>query len=142
MRQYPNRSYVFEAKLRHSSRSADNWFRLLEDQVTGENGVMERRRKDNDKRVKVAILDSGIDPSHPEFSNHTFGDHNSRDWTGSSATFDRVGHGTHAAALVLRVAPKAELYIGKVFNSSNGDTQTPRHVAEVSNHQENVSFGA
>ena len=93
---------------------------------------MDRRRKDNDKRVKVAILDSGINASHPQFLRYSFGNHNCRDWTGSSATHDKVGHGTHAAALTLKVAPKVELFIAKVFNSSQGDASTPQHVAEVS----------
>lgn len=62
--------YVPQADIRHSSQDADSWFRLLEDRVTGKNRVMDRRRKDNDKKAKVAILDSGIDASHPQFSDY------------------------------------------------------------------------
>ena len=80
----------------------------------------------------MAIIDSGLDISHPDFASDNFGPHNCQDWTGTSATHDAVGHGTHAAGLVRRVAPEAELYIAKAFNSFNGDADTPRRVAEVS----------
>ena len=94
--------------------------------------LLDSRRKDNDEKVKVAIIDSGLDPLHPAFSLYNFGPHNYRDWTGNSAIHDAVGHGTHAAGLVCRVAPKAELYIAKAFNSLGGDADTPYRVAEVS----------
>ena len=94
--------------------------------------VLDSRRKDNDKKVKVAIIDSGLDISHPDFASDNFGPHNCQDWTGTSATHDAVGHGTHAAGLVRRVAPEAELYIAKAFDSFDGDADTPRRVAEVS----------
>ena len=93
---------------------------------------MDRRRKDNDGKVKVAIIDSGLDTSHPDFLSYNFGAHNTQDWTGTSATHDAVGHGTHAAGLIHRVAPRAELYIAKAFNSSDGDACTPHRVAKVS----------
>ena len=79
-------------------------------------------------------MDSGLDASHPDFSMDVFGSHNCRDWTGStSGTHDAVGHGTHVAGLVRRVAPEAELYIAKAFDSFDGDDGTPCRVAEVSN---------
>ena len=80
----------------------------------------------------MAIIDSGLDRSHPDFASDNFGPHNCRDWTHTSATHDAVGHGTHAAGLVRRVAPKAELYIAKAFDSFNGDDKIRHHVAEVS----------
>lgn len=80
----------------------------------------------------MAIIDSGLDILHPDFASDNFGLHNCQGWTGTSATHDAVGHGTHTAGLVRRVAPEAELYIAKAFNSFNGDANTPHCVAEVS----------
>ncbi len=83
--------------------------------------------------MKVAILDTGIDASHPAFLHHVFNDETCKDWTGSGGpTVDRIGHGTHSAALVLKVAPNASLYVGKVFDSVNGNVRTPKLVAEAS----------
>ena len=78
--------------------------------------MLDLRRKDNDKEVKVAIIDSGLDTSHPDFPLYNFEAHNYRDLTGTSATHDAVGDGIHAAELVHGVAPRAELYIAKAFN--------------------------
>ncbi len=94
--------------------------------------MLDLQRKDNDKKVKVAIIDSGLDTSHPDFPLYNFEAHNYRDLTGTSATHDAVGDGTHAAELVHGVAPRAELYIAKAFDSFDGDDGTPYRVAEVS----------
>lgn len=77
--------------------------------------------------VKVAVLDTGVDMNHPDLvaniktgKNFTTSDPNDY--------MDRQGHGSHCAGIiagvdnnfgVVGVAPKAELYIGKVL-ADNG----------------------
>lgn len=95
--------------------------------------VLERRSLSDDEKVRVAMLDTGIDASHPAFLGRVFDENNCHDWTNSNgSTMDIVGHGTHSAALVLKVAPNASLYIAKVFDSTIGIAETPKNVAKVS----------
>lgn len=79
--------------------------------------------------MKVCILDTGIDASHPEFSrNGTSVIKGSRNFTtsgGQNDVTDRVGHGTHVAGTIagqlnasgsyIGVAPGVDLYIAKVL---------------------------
>jgi hypothetical protein len=76
-------------------------------------------------KVKVAILDTGIDHMHESISGYV----ESRVIMGycgfvddidesKEATQDTDGHGTHIAALVARIAPWAEIYIAKIAKSS------------------------
>ena len=72
--------------------------------------------------AKVAILDTGIDPNHPDFANRTGGL-----FTQSfvnEAINDLRGHGTHVAGtacgkrsgpMIYGVAPDAALYVAKIF---------------------------
>jgi subtilisin family serine protease len=75
--------------------------------------------------IRVAILDTGIDPNHPDLKGRTKA---FRDFTGakSAVVRDDHGHGTHVAGTIaggstsglsIGIAPKAELLIGKVFDS-------------------------
>ncbi|MCU5041377.1 S8 family peptidase [Bacillus cereus] len=73
--------------------------------------------------IRVAILDTGIDATHPDLAaNYKKG----MNFTTNNFTdiMDRKGHGTHCAGIIagcdnsigiVGVAPKAELYIAKVL---------------------------
>ncbi|MFI6123353.1 S8 family serine peptidase [Streptomyces sp. NPDC051064] len=73
--------------------------------------------------VKVAVLDTGVDASHPDLVGRIT---QAKDFSGSSGTGDAFGHGTHVASIVggsgaasggsrKGVAPAADLLIGKVL---------------------------
>lgn len=71
--------------------------------------------------VKIGIIDTGVDRSHPILSNVAA----ARDFTGSaSGSHDRNGHGTHCTGTVggtdprIGVAPGATLYHGKGLGDS------------------------
>ncbi|MFC1522461.1 S8 family peptidase [Elusimicrobiota bacterium] len=72
--------------------------------------------------VKVAIVDTGIDPNHPDLKANIRGGHNAVDK--ESPWADDHFHGTHVAGIVaaalngeavVGVAPKADLYAVKVL---------------------------
>jgi subtilisin family serine protease len=79
------------------------------------------------KGVKVAIVDTGIDPYHPDFGGRIA---STADFTGEGI-IDRYGHGTHVAGIVAGngrasdglyrgVAPEASLYVAKVLGKEGG----------------------
>lgn len=78
------------------------------------------------RRVKIAILDTGIDHGHTFFEDEerqprivareSFLDLQNLENLKDSPrnTKDSHGHGTHIAGILLQVAPEADLYIGRV----------------------------
>lgn len=76
--------------------------------------------------VTVAVLDTGIDDTHPDFAGRIVEEKN---FTSTEDTADHVGHGTHVASTIagsgarsggkyVGVAPKASLLIGKVCGTT------------------------
>lgn len=79
------------------------------------------------KGVRVAILDTGIDLTHPAFQGRIPDDQQFAAVSGESSVQDKNGHGTHVAGTAcgprpIGVAPDAELYICKVFPDGGGTT--------------------
>ncbi len=84
------------------------------------------------KGVKVAVLDSGIDTTHPDLQKAVT---EAKDFSGTGSTDDRSGHGTHVAATVAGsgarsgglykgVAPGAEILNAKVLDDSGEGTDS------------------
>lgn len=95
--------------------------------------------KSQGQGIKVCIVDSGADTSHPDLAGNLAGGVSHVDPANSANYNDEIGHGTHVsgtvAALnndtgVVGVAPKASLYQSKVFGNS-GSTSWSTVVAGI-----------
>ncbi|TBR21970.1 hypothetical protein EPO15_08930 [bacterium] len=80
--------------------------------------------------VKVAVIDTGIDKTHPDLAANYAGGYNAVE--PGAEPMDDHGHGTHVAGTIagsgnegkgaLGVAPRARLYAVKVLNKEGGGT--------------------
>ncbi|SMD21599.1 Subtilase family protein [Kibdelosporangium aridum] len=81
------------------------------------------------KDTKVAVLDTGIDSTHPDLLDAVA---DAKDFTDSpSGTEDKHGHGTHVASIVTGrnekytgVAPDTRLVVGKVLNDRGSGSES------------------
>ncbi|MFD8235176.1 S8 family peptidase [Streptomyces sp. NPDC059696] len=84
------------------------------------------------KGVKVAVLDTGIDTTHPDLASAVTA---AKDFSGTGSTDDKAGHGTHVAATVAGsgahsggrykgVAPGAKILNAKVLNDDGEGTDS------------------
>ena len=74
--------------------------------------------------VRVAVVDSGINPDHPHVAQVKGGVFFDKGIE-SLDFVDRLGHGTAVAAVIHEKAPKADIYAVRIFNrrlSANIDT--------------------
>lgn len=89
---------------------------FVADRIT-ESGV------ESPRRIRIAVLDTGIDFRHPGIINAKekgrIKEEWCHSWVGADAKNDDDGlHGTNCAYLVHEAAPEADIYVGKVFNQN------------------------
>lgn len=88
-------------------------------------------------RIKVAVLDTGIDWEDSYVRGARDRIQGWRNWADDRKELDEQkgvrdasGHGTHVAALLLKTSPESDIYVGRVADA-NGSMITPEKIAEV-----------
>ncbi|KAF4992831.1 hypothetical protein FGRMN_6883 [Fusarium graminum] len=91
--------------------------------------------------VRIAILDSGLDPENPflveDQQSPSPRIKEARSFIHGSEPYsvrDEIGHGTHALGLLLKVAPCAEIYVAKIAPRETLNPNTYTDIAKAINH--------
>lgn len=83
--------------------------------------------------MKIAILDSGIELSQDHKDMYdTEPKMKYRSWVDRDTEWrDEVGHGTHLAILLRKVAPNAVVHVARVFKKKPDIQKSAKTIAEV-----------
>ena len=104
------------------TQAADKWFDTL---IASVHTVIGEDRKDRAECVRIAILDTGVDATHPTICDainkkrivNLFPDsvyRASHPECKLDPLDDRHGHGTHGTSMLLKTAPHAKVYVARV----------------------------
>ena len=120
----------------YSTLATQSWFREFDSRTQS---LLAQARKTKGRQVKIAILDTGIALAHPYFcqvdiEHPEYGVPRDRvrwkSFVNGEGDSDCSGHGTHSAALLLKLAPKAKIYVAQVVEARSGKVEAET-VAEV-----------
>nr|XP_036579850.1 subtilisin-like protease [Colletotrichum truncatum]KAF6787530.1 subtilisin-like protease [Colletotrichum truncatum] len=112
------------------------WFGYHQDILSRINQQLHDSEIPQTRKVRIAILDSGIEltPDHrdlydlePRISYRSWVDKDP-EWR------DDVGHGTHLAILLRKVAPNAAIYVARVFKKKPRGDASAQIIAEALRH--------
>ncbi|KAL6901477.1 hypothetical protein GGI43DRAFT_383094 [Trichoderma evansii] len=108
-----------------SDNQSDLWFTRLEKET---HPFIARFKA---KEIRVAILDTGVDLSHPTLKAR-ISTTDCWDFTKDEPNmYDEVGHGTHTAYVLARTAPRARIFCGRVAINLNERKSIGEIVAKV-----------
>ncbi|KAK8876780.1 subtilisin-like protein [Apiospora arundinis] len=115
--------------------AANNWIERIGQLNTHVcNSVMPTPLRSHIRPIRVAVLDSGYDEESSFFqaplrSRKVKG---WRDFVGDSADpVDENGHGTHTVALVMKMAPSAEVYVARIARDRGAMGQAPHAICQA-----------
>ncbi|KAH8898070.1 subtilisin-like protein [Thozetella sp. PMI_491] len=104
---------------------SDKWFKQLEDETHTFMRTVEM------EEIRIAILDTGVDMSHPLLKSRIVVK-DCWDFVEDSADIcDEVGHGTHTTSLLARTAPRARIFCGRVWRKRREEKDTGKLVANA-----------
>jgi hypothetical protein len=140
-------SVLFDAQSVDEDSQTASW---LKDFHSKTSALFKDSQLNNIARTKIAVLDTGIDATHPYISarwkrpsvsksGKLLVDQGYVDFLPESKAgkgpIDTFGHGTHVAGIILQLAPGAELHIARVFEGgsfdANTDKDAPKRVAKA-----------
>lgn len=112
---------------------AESWLKWHNDAHARIESRLRNPGASNAQRVKIAILDSGIQlsPDHRAMYDIEpriqYGS-----WVNSDVEWkDDVGHGTHLAILLRKIAPNAIIHVARVFEKEPSIERSAESIAEV-----------
>lgn len=109
------------------AEASKEWFESIEDMCS----TLRKKRKSSG-RVKIAILDTGLDENHQSFWQVKQG---YEDFVNpeNSRGIDNSGHGTNGFHLISKIMDdEVDIFIGRVFEGENATSATPSLMANVS----------
>lgn len=101
---------------------SDKWLRKLRTHTHSLLQYDDEARIPDRKRVRVAILDSGIDKRRADIKKHRYRIQKYRNFNGDAEMCidsTRHFHGTNCASLLLYVAPHVDVYIANIVRSAD-----------------------
>lgn len=112
-------------------KAATTWFEWHDD-ASSRITQIRNSTKSTARRVKIAILDSGIELSKDTRDMYDFEPKiQYRSWVDEDETWkDEVGHGTHLAILLRKIAPNAIIHVERVFKKKPTTSSTNK-IADV-----------
>ncbi|KAK6363379.1 hypothetical protein TWF730_000811 [Orbilia blumenaviensis] len=117
-----------------SERSSEGWFEKV-DQLSG---LLRARRTERDiyydkKKVKIAVIDTGISPQDPYAKDMGMGMYKDFVDDEDLEKRDTDGHGTDTVNLIFRVFDAPDVYVARVFKTKRAEDNTPKLVAKSIN---------
>ena len=110
----------------------DSYSRFVDDRV-------EVLGKESPRRIRIAVIDTGIDFRHPGImiakDKGRLRKEWCHSWVGAETDVqdeDDEIHGTNCAYILHKAAPEANIYIEKVFQRNNLKTYQAKNIAMVS----------
>lgn len=111
----------------------NDWFEWHKDALSRIERELRKSDVSNAQSVKIAILDSGIELSpdqkdmyntEPKMKYYSWID-NDQEWK------DDVGHGTHLAVLIRKIAPHAVVHVARVFKKKPTVDDSAENIVKV-----------
>ncbi|RBA19709.1 extracellular alkaline serine protease [Fusarium proliferatum] len=124
---------IGETMAERPSQAVSTWFKDFEEMsdflrfVRNAKTVQEAETVYNKGRVKVAVLDSGLDASRRRGPRITYKDY-VKDPNENNSDCQ---HGTDSVDLIMKACSRVQLYVAKVFKGNQADTNTASNMAKA-----------